>query len=100
VGFVRILVADSDAESADLLADVLRMQGHLVRTAYSERQSLRLVSEFRPNVVVLFLCDVGLARQIRSEAPTVNATRLQKPVDVHAVVGMIHKAVSGASGSV
>lgn len=89
---MRLLVADSDAASADVLAEALRRLGHAVRTAYSERQCLRLVSEFRPNVVLLFL-DRGLARQLR-ELATVDATRLPKPVDVHTVVGLMHDALA------
>lgn len=88
---MRLLVADSDADLADALAETLRRQGHAVRTAYSERQCLRLVSEFRPNVVVLFL-DGGLARQLR-EVVTVDATRMQKPVDLHALVKLMHEAL-------
>ena len=88
-------MADSDAESADLLAEALRRHGYAVRTAYSQRQCLRLVSEFRPHLVVLFLPAADLTTQLRSEVPVINAAGLEKPLDVKAIVRLMHDALAG-----
>jgi PAS domain S-box-containing protein len=52
-----ILVVDDNQDAADLLAEVLRGQGHEVRVAHDGAQALERVSEFRPQVAIL---DIGL----------------------------------------
>jgi len=67
----RVLVVDDNADAADSLAMVLRLEGHTVGTAYGGRQALDQAEAFRPDVVLL---DIGLpdmdgfevARRLRS----------------------------------
>ena len=67
----RVLVVDDNADAADTLAMILRMDGFAVDTAYGARQALDQAEAFRPDVVLL---DLGLpemdgfevARRIRS----------------------------------
>jgi len=53
----RVLVVDDNADAADSLAMLLRMQGHEVRTAYEGTTALELARAFGPDVV---LSDIGL----------------------------------------
>ena len=54
---VRILVVDDNADAADMLAELLGIDGHNVITAYSGEQALARAAEFGPDVVFL---DIGL----------------------------------------
>lgn len=53
----RVLVVDDDADSADLLVQVLEMRGHVARSANSASQAVAAAAEFMPEVAIL---DVGL----------------------------------------
>jgi DNA-binding NtrC family response regulator len=48
-----LLVVDDDADVGDSLADVLRDEGHIVRTARSGSQGLELLAERLPDAVLL-----------------------------------------------
>jgi two-component system OmpR family response regulator len=50
---VRIVVVDDEPSLTDLLAMALRYEGWEVRTAADGRTAIKLVHEFRPDVVVL-----------------------------------------------
>jgi PAS domain S-box-containing protein len=52
-----ILVVDDNQDAADLLAEVLRDQGHDVQVAHDGQQALQRVKSFRPEVAIL---DIGL----------------------------------------
>jgi CheY-like chemotaxis protein len=70
----RILVVDDNRDGADLLALMLGMQGHEVRTANDGISGLEIAATFDPDVVLL---DIGLprlngydvARQLRQVDP-------------------------------
>jgi CheY-like chemotaxis protein/anti-sigma regulatory factor (Ser/Thr protein kinase) len=53
----QILVVDDNEDALDLLADLLRAAGHLVRTAKDGPSALRTLETFHPDVAVL---DIGL----------------------------------------
>lgn len=53
----RVLIVDDDADSADLLVQLLEMRGHEVRSVHSASQAVAEAAEFRPHVAIL---DVGL----------------------------------------
>ena len=53
----RVLIVDDDADSADLLVQVLEMRGHVARSANSASQAVAVANEFKPEVAIL---DVGL----------------------------------------
>lgn len=67
----RILVVDDNADGADMLAMLLKLDGHEVETALSGLDALERVQSFRPDLAVL---DIGLpgldgyevARRIRA----------------------------------
>jgi two-component system CheB/CheR fusion protein len=68
----RVLVVDDNRRAADSLAEILRLDGHEVETAYDGRQALAAAERFRPHVALL---DIGMpevngydvARQVRAE---------------------------------
>lgn len=49
----RVLVADDHPDTADTLAEVLRLFGHDVRSVYDGAQALETVEQFEPDVVIL-----------------------------------------------
>ena len=53
----RVMVVDDNEDAADLLADLLRLEGHEVRVAYDGAQALNLLGQFAMEVGVL---DIGL----------------------------------------
>lgn len=67
----RILVVDDNRDAADMLALLLRMNGHEVRVAYDAGSGIAVAGEFPPDVALL---DIGLpdvsgyelARRLRS----------------------------------
>jgi CheY-like chemotaxis protein len=52
-----VLVVDDDVDSAETLAELLRVDNHDVRTVHSGVEALRAVEELTPDVVFL---DIGL----------------------------------------
>lgn len=53
----RVLVVDDNLDAADSLAQLLRLDGHVVETAYAARAALDKFEAFRPELVLL---DIGL----------------------------------------
>ena len=53
----RVLIVDDDADSADLLVQLLEMRGHEVRSVHSASDAVTEAAEFLPQVAIL---DVGL----------------------------------------
>jgi CheY-like chemotaxis protein len=68
----RVLVVDDNLDSADTMAELVRLWGFDVRTAHDGPAALECARSFRPNVILL---DVGLpgmdgyelARRLRAE---------------------------------
>ena len=57
---VKVIVADDNPESAQMLAMGLRLEGHAVSVAYDGEQGLRLAEAQHPQVIVL---DIGMPRK-------------------------------------
>ena len=53
----RILVVDDNVDAADMLAELLTIDGHDVKVAYSGQQALERAAQFQPAYVFL---DIGL----------------------------------------
>jgi PAS domain S-box-containing protein len=76
----RVLVVDDNKDAADSMASLLRMQHHVVQTAYSGPAALGAARVFRPEIVFL---DIGLpgmdgfeiARRLR-QFPETRGSRL------------------------
>lgn len=54
---VRLLVADDNVDAADLLGDVLRLEGYAVQVAYNGREAMQMAEQWRPDALVL---DIGM----------------------------------------
>jgi two-component system CheB/CheR fusion protein len=52
-----VLLADDNADAADLLGEFLGMEGYTVHTAYDGRSAIELAARVRPQVLVL---DIGM----------------------------------------
>src|SRR5262249_25681204 len=53
----RVLVVDDNRDAADSLAELLRLAGHDVRTAYDGPSALEVVVGYRPEAILL---DLGM----------------------------------------
>jgi CheY-like chemotaxis protein len=68
----RVLVVEDNLDAAEMLRELLELEGHWVELAYNGRAALATARSFRPDVVV---CDIGLpemngfdvARALRDE---------------------------------
>jgi PAS domain S-box-containing protein len=81
---LRILVVDDNQDSAESLALLLRLQGHVVRTAHDGMQALAADAEFDPDLVLL---DIGLPRMNGYEAARALRERRGKDVTIAAMTG-------------
>jgi CheY-like chemotaxis protein len=54
---LRVLIVDDNHDGADLLAALLKREGHSVQTAYCGLDALHIAAEFVPHFVLL---DIGL----------------------------------------
>lgn len=67
---VRLVVVDDNPDAAEVIAELLRMNGYVVETVYDGAEALTLVERFQPHVVVLdcVMPDMGgfeLASELR-----------------------------------
>lgn len=53
----RVLVVDDNSDAADLVAQLMTMQGHAVAVAHGGREALAIAGRFVPDVVFL---DIGM----------------------------------------
>ena len=81
----RIVVADDNRDAADSLARLLSVMGNDVRIAYDGVDAVDLVSQFRPDVVML---DIGMPRMNGHEA----CRRIR---DIPGLGGVVVIAVTG-----
>jgi len=81
----RVLVVDDNADAANSLAELLRMDGHQAQPAYSAEDALSLAQSFDPDVVLL---DIGLPRMDGYEvARRLRHSLLRKGVKLIALTG-------------
>jgi CheY-like chemotaxis protein len=83
---LRILVVDDNADAAETVAMLLRMEGHDIRMAHTGESALHLAAQFSPNAVLLDLGLPGLngyevARLLRQDA------HLPQPLTLIALTG-------------
>jgi len=75
----RVLVVDDNVDAAVSLAQLLRLEGHVVETVYGARAALDKFDTFDPDVVLL---DIGLPEMDGYEV----AHRLRQRTALHPVV--------------
>ena len=69
---LKVLLADDNLDSADSLAELLRMSGHIVHTAHDGAQAAELAVRLQPDVLILDIgmpCMTGyeVAKHVRSQ---------------------------------
>jgi len=114
----RVLIVDDHLASADLLLEILSMEGYVARVAHCGRDAVAIARDFKPQIAVL---DVGLPdldgfalarllkadpqlREIRlvglsgyAQSPTVDPSTsgfdhyLVKPVDVEELLSVLQR---------
>lgn len=85
----RILIVDPDADAADSLATLLKLEGHEIEVAYSALSGLEAAQRLIPDVVLL---DVQL--------PWMNGYELARRIRAHAALGETRiVALSGSAES-
>ena len=62
---LRVLLADDERDDAMMLATLLVLEGHEVRTVHGGQEALDAVREFRPDVILL---DIGMPKVSGYEA--------------------------------
>jgi two-component system, chemotaxis family, CheB/CheR fusion protein len=120
-----VLVADDDAESLDVIADVIAEEGATVRSATSAREALELLRTWRPDILLLdiampeidgydLLATIrrepslrtipavamtghGYARDKQRAADVGFAKHITKPVDIDTLVHVIAELLLPAS---
>ena len=81
----RVLVVDDNEAAADMLAMMVQMLGHDVRTASDGQQALQVGEEFQPDVVLM---DLRMPRMNGYEAATrMRATSWGKAAALIALTG-------------
>ena len=81
----RVLIADDNRDSAETLAELLRMEGHAVTVVHDGPGSLAVFEEFRPEVVLL---DIGMPGLDGYEvARRVRASRCGSGIKLIAITG-------------
>jgi CheY-like chemotaxis protein len=89
---LRILVVDDDPETADALAECLRLSGHEVRSVYNGRFAIGEARRFEANAILMDIGMPGLngldaARELREQTwhsplMLVAISGLRRPEDV------------------
>lgn len=77
---LRVLIADDDRDTVEMLAVVLREEGHVVYTAFNGADVLPAIQAFRPDVIVL---DVNLPKvsgYALAQATRYSFTDVRKPL--------------------
>ena len=69
---ITVLIADDNRDAANMLAELLRTDGHSVHTAYDGVQAVEMAMQMQPDVLILDIGMPGLngyevARRVRSE---------------------------------
>ena len=86
----RVLVVDDNEAAADMLAMMVEMLGHHVRTARDGDDALELANEFQPEVVLM---DLGMPRMNGYEAATrMRATSWGRNATLIALTGWSQEA--------
>jgi DNA-binding response OmpR family regulator len=81
----RVLVVDDHAPSAEMVAEILALEGYEVHIAHSAREAIEEVREFIPRVAIL---DIGLPDEDGFEvARKIKSTDTLRPIHLIALSG-------------
>lgn len=84
---LRVVVVDDDRDAVDVLAFILRDEGHVVHCLYTGKEVLPLVSIFRPDVCILDIAIPGMSGYAVAQALRLSFTDAGRPLLI-AISGM------------
>ena len=77
---LRIIVADDDRDAVDMLAFVLRDEGHVVHTVYAGNEVLPAARLLRPDAIILDLAIPGMSGYAVARAIRSSFTDIRRPL--------------------
>ena len=93
----RVMVVDDHPASAEMLAEVLALEGYAVAVAHSGEEAISTAYEFKPSIALL---DIGLPDMTGfALAATFRATPELQDVHLVALSGYEHSLCAQGSGS-
>jgi CheY-like chemotaxis protein len=88
---LRVLVVDDDRDAVDMLAFILRDEGHMVHCLYTGKEVLPLVSIFRPDACIVDIAIPGMSGYAVAQAMRNSFTDAGRPLLI-AISGMWKEA--------
>lgn len=91
-GLLRVLVVDDDADVRAIVADMLELEGHVVRTAADGEEALARLDEADPDLLLTDVVMPGmrgteLAREVVARKPDVRVVLMSSHVDDEVALG-------------
>jgi DNA-binding response OmpR family regulator len=77
---LRIVVADDDRDTVDMLLFILRDEGHIVHGVYTGREVLPAVRIVRPDAVILDIAIPGMSGYAVAQAIRNSFTDVRRPL--------------------
>ena len=77
---LRIIVADDDRDTVDMLSFVLRDEGHVVHAVYTGTDVLPAVRMFRPDAIILDIAVPGMSGYAVAQAIRHSFTDVRRPL--------------------
>ncbi len=84
---LRIVIADDDRDTVDMLAVILRDEGHVVHGVYNGKEVLPIVRAINPDAVILDLAVPGLSGYAVAQEIRYSFTEERRPLLI-AISGM------------
>ena|SRR5689334_6743032 len=84
---LRIVVADDDRDTVDMLSVILRDEGHVVHGVYSGKEVLPMVRATNPDAVILDIAVPGLSGYAIAQEIRYTFTEAKRPMLI-AISGM------------
>lgn len=88
---LRILVADDERDTVNMLAAILRDEGHVVYEAYTGKDVLPAVRLYRPDAVIMDIAIPGLSGYAVAQAIRHSFTDVRRPLLI-AISGVWNEA--------
>lgn len=77
---LRIVIADDDRDTVDMLALILRDEGHIVQGVYTGREVLPAVRTLRPDAVILDISVPGMSGYAVAQEIRYTFTEAKRPM--------------------
>jgi DNA-binding response OmpR family regulator len=84
---LRIVIADDDRDTVDMLAVILRDEGHVVHGVYNGKEVLPIVRAINPDAVILDIAVPGLSGYAVAQEIRYSFTEERRPLLI-AISGM------------